>query len=80
VLEEWLGRFGLRWIAKFENVSQRHLVAFVRMPSDFSLAAGFSQVQPIERTTNRFNVLNSTGTVENGLPQLSLSHRAEAGC
>jgi hypothetical protein len=28
VLEEWLGRFGLRRITKFENVSQRHRVAF----------------------------------------------------
>jgi hypothetical protein len=65
VLEEWLGRFGLRRIAKFKSVSQRHLVAFVRMPSDFSLAPGFSQVQPIERTACR---------------QLSLSHWAGAGC
>src|SRR6267378_3220270 len=55
MLEKRLGRFGLRRITKFENVLQRHQVAFVRMPSDFSLTPGFSQVQPTERTTTSFN-------------------------
>src|SRR5882757_10045707 len=55
MLEKRLGCFGLRRITKFKNVSQRHQVAFVRMPSDVSLTPGFSQVQPTERTTNRFN-------------------------
>src|SRR6266550_3606219 len=55
MLEKRLGRFGLRRIAKFENVLQRHQVAFVRMPSDFSSTPGFSQVQPTERTTTSFN-------------------------
>src|SRR6478735_3411773 len=54
MLEKRLGGFGLRWITKFKNVSQRHRIAFVRMRSDFSLTPGFSQVQPAE-TTNRFN-------------------------
>jgi hypothetical protein len=55
MLEKRLGRFGLRRITKFKNVSQCHQVAFVRMPSDFSLTPGISQVQPTEGTTNRFN-------------------------
>jgi hypothetical protein len=55
MLKKRLGRFGLRRITKFKNVSQRHQIAFVRMPSDFSLTPGFSQVQPTERTTNGFS-------------------------
>ena len=55
MLEKRLGRFGLRRITKFKDVSQRHRVAFVRMPGDPSLTPGFSHVQPTERTTNRFN-------------------------
>src|SRR4030095_8965888 len=51
MLEKRLGRFGLGRITKFKNVSQRHEVAFVRIPSDFSLTPGFSQVQPTARTT-----------------------------
>jgi hypothetical protein len=37
MLEKRLGRFGLRRITKFKNVSQRHRVVFVRMPNVFSL-------------------------------------------
>jgi hypothetical protein len=57
MLEKGLGRFAFRWITKFKNVSQRHRIAFVRMAGDFSLTPGFSQVQPTERMTNRFNGL-----------------------
>jgi hypothetical protein len=55
MLEKRLGGFGLRWITKFKNVSQRHRIAFVRIAGDFSLTPGFSQVQRTQRMTNRFN-------------------------
>jgi hypothetical protein len=55
MFEKWLGGFGFRRITKFKNISQHHEIAFVRMPSDFSLTPGFSQVQPTARTTSRFN-------------------------
>src|SRR5262249_8383606 len=52
MLKKWFRSFAFRRIAKFENVSERHRITFVRMLSDFSLTRERQKTAGGERRAN----------------------------
>jgi len=62
--------------AKFENVRKRHLVAFVRMPSDFSLALASARCSQLKERQTVFKRFWNSMEALKRLPAASLSTRA----
>src|SRR5574338_405376 len=55
MLQKRLGRFSLRRITEFEDVSQGHRITFVQTFGRFSLTPGIRQVKPAATSTGYFD-------------------------